>query len=337
MIRVSIVGLGLIGNERLHAVELLGRRGRAIGVDLCYDPYLSDLAERLKGSGYEIAASLDDVISRRPDLVVVAVPHDVAPEIVKRLLSSGLKVLMEKPLGRSLEEARAIAGCCAGNDQLWIGHNFRFFAGIKAMFEDIHAGRFGRPIGLSILMGHGGSPRDKESWKLDKSRAGGGALIDPGIHLIDLCRIVGGTLSVKGGQSWQGFWGTGIEEECRLLLQGSEIPMLDLTVSVVRWRSTFRIEFFGEDGYGIVQGRGRSYGPQTYCRGRRWGWQSGRPQHETEEIVVTTGGEDVFADELDALLFAAGGTGKVSIPCTASESLENMVVLEAIRAQLGMS
>jgi predicted dehydrogenase len=337
MIRVSIVGLGLIGSERLRAVETLRRRGRAVGIDVCYDPFNPNLASILQGTGYEISTSLDGLIARRPDLVVVAVPHDVGPAIVRKLLSCGLKVLMEKPLGRSLDEARTIAACRAEPDQLWIGHNFRFFAGIGLLLDDIHAGRFGRAIGLSILMGHGGSPGDRDSWKLDKTRAGGGALIDPGIHLIDLCRIAGGSLFVRGGESWQGFWGTGIEEECRLLMRGSAIPMIDLTVSIVRWRSSFRIEFFGEDGYGIVEGRGRSYGIQTYRRGRRWGWQSGHAQHETEEIVVASAGEDVFADELDALLFGTGDFGAVSAPCTAEQSLENMAILDTIRAKLGLA
>jgi len=337
MIRVSIIGLGLIGNERLRAVEALRMRGRAVSIDACHDPYQPNLGDMLKGTGGTIVATLDDLVARRPDLVIVATPHDMAPDVVKKLLSSGLKVLMEKPLGRSLDEARGIVACRSRSDQLWIGHNFRFFAGIKALLEDIRSGLFGPPIGFSILMGHGGSPRDRQSWKLDKGRAGGGALIDPGIHLIDLCRIAGGKLSMRAGESWQGFWQTGIEEECRLLMHGTFVPMIDLTVSVVRWRSTFRIEHFGEDGYGIVQGRGRSYGVQTYTRGRRWGWQSGRPQHQTEELVVTTSGEDVFADELDAILFEPGGAGSVATPCTAEESLENMAVLESIRADLGLT
>jgi predicted dehydrogenase len=185
MIRVSIVGLGLIGSERLRAVETLRRRGRAVGIDVCYDPFNPNLASILQGTGYEISTSLDGLIARRPDLVVVAVPHDVGPAIVRKLLSCGLKVLMEKPLGRCLDEARTITACRAEPDQLWIGHNFRFFAGIGSLLDDIHAGRFGRAIGLSILMGHGGSPRDRDSWKLDKTRAGGGAHIDPRIHLIE--------------------------------------------------------------------------------------------------------------------------------------------------------
>ncbi|MGA2257556.1 MAG: Gfo/Idh/MocA family oxidoreductase, partial [Thermoguttaceae bacterium] len=325
-----MVGLGLIGRERLRAVEALRQRGLRVEVDCCHDPYARDPAEVIKNSDISVVASLDELVARKPDLVIVSVPHDIAVNTTKQLLNANLSVLVEKPLGRSLEEARAISACCTRPRQLWVGQTFRFFTGIARLVADLRAGWFGRPVGLSILLGHGGAPNDRESWKLDKVRAGGGALIDPGIHLLDLCRIAGGSLELVGGASWSGFWKTGIEEECRLLMRSALIPMIDVTISVVRWRSTFRMELFGEDGYGIVDGRGRSYGVQEYRRGRRWGWQDGRPQRETEEVVVVTNGEDVFADELAALLFGDKTENSFPPPCSVQEALDNMAILDAI-------
>ncbi len=171
---------------------------------------------------------------------------------------------------------------------------------------------------------------------MNKEKAGGGALIDPGIHLIDLCNLVAKNLDFLAGKSWNGFWKTGIEEECRLLLTSENIPMLDLTVSVVRWRSTFRLEFFGEDGYGIVEGRGRSYGPQQYRRGKRWGWQSGKSQADSEELVLTSPCDEVFADELNSLLWESAANSHIHL-CTAAEAIENMKVLEKCRSPLELN
>lgn len=336
MIRIGLVGLGLIGQERVRAVVALREAGHDIDLDCCYDPYVKAIGESVDKSDATVVASLDDIIARRPDLVVVAVPHNVAPDIAKHLLRAGLRVLVEKPLGRSLDEARAIVACATRSDQLWVGQNYRFFEGIARMLEDLRVGWFGRPIELSMVMGHGGSPRDRESWKLDPVRAGGGALIDPGIHLLDLCRLAAGPLEFIGGTTWDGFWKTGIEEECRVLLRGCDIPMIDLTISVVRWRSTFRMELFGEDGYGIVTGRGRSYGPQEYRRGRRWGWQTGKPQADTEELVVSSAGEDTFASELAVLMLSSKSPGSIYHPCNVDEAIENMRILDAIRTELNL-
>jgi len=327
MKRIGIVGLGLIGKERLKAVEILQQRNLPIKISAIYDPWQKDIESLSSKCKATICLSIDDMIAQHPDLIIVAVPHDTAVEVTTKFLSAGLNVLLEKPMGRSLQEAYQLAESCSRPSQLSIAHNYRFFAGIAALLHDIQANHFGQPIGFSLLFGHGGRPEDQNSWKLNKERAGGGALIDPGIHLIDLCNLVAENLEFIGGLSWNGFWKTGIEEECRLLLRSKNIPMLDLTISVIRWRSTFRLEFFGENGYGIVVGRGRSYGAQQYYRGQRWGWQSGKSQSDSEELVLTSSGDHVFADELQSILFETQ-TDPIQHVCTVSESISNMRILE---------
>ena len=333
MKRIGIVGLGLIGKERLRAIQILQQRNLPVSAIAVYDPGQKDIDTLANLSKAIVCSSIEQMISQNPDLVIVAVPHDTAVEITPKFLTAGLNVLLEKPMGRSLAEADQIARSCLQPSQLHIAHNYRFFAGVAALLQDIRTDKFGAPIGFSLVLGHGGSPQDGQSWKLNQEKAGGGALIDPGIHLIDLCNLVAKNLVFLGGRSWNGFWKTGIEEECRLLLSSDNVPMLDLTVSVVRWRSTFRLEFFGQDGYGIVEGRGRSYGAQQYRRGKRWGWQSGKSQADSEELVLTSGCDEVFADELASVLFP-NQDEQTGHTCTTAESIKNMKILEACRLGL---
>lgn len=334
MIRIATVGLGLFGRDRLKAIDLLRHRGRAVELVGIHDPLSPELEAIAAQWDARACRNLDEVVALAPDLVIVSIPHDSAVAVTIRLLQAGLRVLMEKPLGRSLAEAHRIAAAASSPGQLWVGFNYRFYQGIAALMADIAAGRFGRPVGLSLLLGHGGSPKDATSWKLDPVRAGGGCLIDPGVHLLDLCRVAAGSsLQVVGGTTWGDFWRTGIEEECRLLLVGERIPSIEVAVSVVRWRSTFRMEFFGDEGYGLVEGRGRSYGPQCYRRGRRWGWQGGTSQAESEEAVLTSDGDDSLAAELDALLFP--GTGPR--PASMADAVDTMALLDRCRAVLGLA
>ena len=76
-----------------------------------------------------------------------------------------------------------------------------------------------------------------------------------------------------------------------------------MTTTIVRWKNTFRIEVNGTEGYGVLEGRGKNYGVQEYRRGLRWGWLSGKPQGETEELVVTDLCVDSFYKETKSLLF----------------------------------
>ena len=335
MTTVGFVGAGLIGSERIKAFAALAREGlplRAVGVIDPHNPKVSALAASIDAP---VLVNVDDLIKIKPDLVVIAIPHDTARDVAASFLDAGIRVVLEKPLGRTLEEAKVLAAKQKYAGQLSVGYNFRFFEGVRHFMQDVRSGFFGTPISLNFTLGHGGSPEDLKGWKLDPIRAGGGCLIDPGVHLLDLaCQAEQGRLDVRGGNSWSGFWKTGIEEDCHLVLAGQTIPTIQINVSIVRWRSTFRIEFFGTEKYGIVEGRGRSYGPQTYRRGGRWGWQQGKPQIETEEIVVTTSGDQVFADEMRALLQPDKQHG--ASVATADESVRVMELLARCRTALGL-
>ena len=115
--------------------------------------------------------SVGELIDAKPDIAVVAVPHDAANELARLLLAAGIRVLLEKPIGRTFREAEALAESEQRPRQLLIGHNFRFYRGVRALFADLRRGVFGTPISLSFVLGHGGSPEDVTSWKLDPMRA----------------------------------------------------------------------------------------------------------------------------------------------------------------------
>jgi predicted dehydrogenase len=333
--KICQIGAGLIGRERITALMNLAKAGTK--TDLCgvYDPYLKELPELLQKNSLRLASSLDEIYSTQPDWVFISTPHDVGAEIAKDALRRGHQVLLEKPMGRNLAEAESILACQIRENQLFIGFNYRFYEGIHALLLDLRQRLFGNLVAINMGLGHGGNPKDKTSWKLDLQKAGGGVLIDPGIHLLDLCQYMfAGDVQVKSALSWHGFWNTGIEEEAQVLMQsGSSI--INLQLSIVRWRSTFRIEVNGDEGYGIVEGRGKSYGRQRYVRGKRWGWMSGKPQKETEEVVVETEGNAVFQQETAALL--SGSTGDTIKPCSGKEALAGMKLLEACRQQAGQS
>lgn len=333
---IAFIGAGLIGKERIKAYAALraaGMKVTAVGLVDPYSPRASSIAESISAP---LFPDVESVIRLKPDLLVIAVPHDSAVDLTATALQSGIRVLVEKPMGRNLTEATKLASMQTYAHQLIVGHNYRFFEGVSALFKDLRSGIFGSPISLSFLLGHGGSPDDLKGWKLDAIHAGGGCLIDPGIHLLDLvCQAEESVPAVIGGNYWNGFWNTGIEEDCHLIFRGSKIPSITVDVSIVRWRSTFRIELFGTDGYGIVEGRGRSYGPQIYRRGRRWGWRGGGSQIESEELVVTTSGENAFTDELRAAL--EPNDERWPKVASAEQALEAMQMLSTCRNALDLS
>lgn len=276
-LRVLCVGQGLIGRQRADALLALA----------------DDLPVRLAGTVDPVAdarpgiphfASLDAVAASTYDAAVIAVPHDLARPIATEILGSGRPVLLEKPLGITSEEAREIHDLALTIDQpSFVGYNYRFLPTLQAAFAAISDGRVGRLRTIDMLLGHGGHPGSAKGWKLLPERAGGGVLIDPGVHLLDLLLCLAPDIRCTHVDATRGFWKTGIEEDVISSFARDGL-LATVRVSHIRWINTFRIEIGGDDGYVIIDGRGGNYGAQTVRIGARWGWQgTDLAQRDTEE------------------------------------------------------
>jgi predicted dehydrogenase len=334
MIRVAVIGAGLIGRERLAAVSALVAEGKPVTLVGVYDAQAEVCSSTATAHATTAHHSIPSLLAERPDWVMIALPHDSAVEAATKVLSQGVSVLLEKPMGRDLVEAARLLEL--GGHKLYIGFNYRFYRGIAKALEDLRSGRFGKTISIEFNLGHGSAPGQEHTWKLDAMRAGGGCLIDPGVHLLDLClQFAPNGLRVVGGTSWSGFWKTGIEEEVSLILEADGFS-ITIRISVVSWKSTFFMRINGTDGYGIITGRNRSYGKQKYIVGRRWGWLDSPSQVDSELIELVDDGLDVFKLETEALLF--GGNEKLVSPrlATAEDGYAVMKLLDDIRAALGL-
>lgn len=323
MNNVIVVGAGKIGQERIKALETLGENIVAV----------VDTDEKLltKYRNYTTVYEIEKRILSGVDWIFVCTPHDDTGGIVKWALLNEYNVLSEKPLGRTYDEAKNILyfnkvdNFGRARSKINVGFNYRFYKGVNQLIRDTLTGLFGDVISVNMVLGLSNPAGTEKTWRLDPKRAGSGSIIYAGIHLIDLALILSqGNLKPKTSIKWSGFWNTGIEEEIHILATDGK-AVYNIQSSVNRWRSTFRIEVNGTDGYGIVEGRNRYYGNQTYIRGKRWGWQSGKTQRESEELVVDYDGEDSFIEETRAVLY---GSNVV----TAGNMQDNLKCLEFIES-----
>jgi 1,5-anhydro-D-fructose reductase (1,5-anhydro-D-mannitol-forming) len=244
--------------------------------------------------------SLADLPPDSFDCAVVAVPHDTAVDVARRLLRAGHPILIEKPLGVRREHAVELEQLAAELPRpSFVGYNYRYVPAVAELLRRAHAGEFGTLRNLDLLVGHGGNPRSGEGWKLDPARAGGGVLLDPGVHLLDLLLRLMPAVHCSSIEATRGFLPSGIEEDVVASFRDGQM-ISTVRVSHVRWINTFRVELFGEDGYGIAEGRGGNYGPMTLRVGQRWGWTAdGAPsQRATEQTWDFGERNDSLHDEL---------------------------------------
>jgi predicted dehydrogenase len=168
-LRIALLGYGFIG--QMHE-----RAAQACGVEVTH-----------------ICRSNDDwrsvVTSSQIDAVVIGTPNALHHSQALAALEAGKHVLIDKPMAMTLAEADEIAECAEQADRrLLIGHMWRYRAEVIATRDRIAAGRIGRPVrtrgyGIHAGWGPGG-------WFTDPALAGGGALIDMGVHAIDTARFL---------------------------------------------------------------------------------------------------------------------------------------------------
>ena len=270
MTAVGFIGLGLIGARRFQIVRDLGHK-----ILFAVDPDPLRHAQ-MKTDGCRFAKTLDELSDQDTSgvqAIFVAVPHYLAANYCRWGFSRKAHVLCEKPMGISVAEAEEIRHAASeAKVQFCAGFNYRFLPGVVALRDLLASGQLGTIHRIKMAMGHGGRPGMENEWKLKKAKAGGGALIDPGIHLVDLVRNLFGESEVVSSRLRKLFWRSDVEDNCFVALRAGEADVT-IEVSLTSWKNHFSIEVYGSDGQAILSGRGGNYGSQHLEFVNRWFWK----------------------------------------------------------------
>jgi predicted dehydrogenase len=243
-------------------------------------------------------------------LACVAVPHDQAAGIVEHLLRAGIHTLVEKPMGLDLAQAQRLAHLADESAaRLAVGFNYRHYPAVVRVRQLLDEGSIGRLLFVRMILGHGARPGYEREWKLKSLSAGGGVLLDPGIHLIDLARFFLGELTAVQSRCRRLFWPSDVEDLAVALLDSDGGAQALIQTSLIEWQNRLNIDLFGEAGYLRIEGRMGNYGPQRLTAGHKWAWL-GHGNQTAGDRTETYGKEDTsYMTELRAVVgaFRSGG------------------------------
>jgi predicted dehydrogenase len=202
------LGVGLIGHAFMGAAHSQAWRTAPHFFDLPLRPELTVLAGRDRGRATEAAARLGWAsvetdwrrVVERPDvgLVDVCTPGDSHAEIAIAALEAGKHVLCEKPLANSVAEAEAMAEAAARaavrGVRSMVGFTYRRVPAVALARQLVAEGRIGRVrhVRAAYLQDWIADPSAPMSWRLEKDKAGSGALGDIGAHIVDLTQHITG-------------------------------------------------------------------------------------------------------------------------------------------------
>ncbi len=254
--RVGIVGCGLIGLKR--ARSLTGSRLVAVA-----DTNLSR-AQQLAAQfpGCEAGADWQHLVSRGDvDAVIVATTNNALAPATLAAIQQGKHVLVEKPAARNAAELRPVVSAARqAGVTVKVGFNHRFHPGFRKAREIYDNGGLGQLLYIRARYGHGGRLGYDREWRADPALAGGGELLDQGVHLIDLSRWFAGDFVEVHGRIDTFFWDMPVEDNGFLLLRTAGDQVAWLHASCTEWKNLFCFEIFGKHGKLQIDGLGGSYG-----------------------------------------------------------------------------
>ena len=180
--RLGFLGVGWIGRHRMEAIA---RSGAGDPV-LLADPDPTCLEAGLAAApGATAASGLDELIDAGVDGIVIATPSALHAEQATAALERGVAVFCQKPLGRTAPETRAVVDAARDNGVLLgVDLSYRFTRALLAVRDAVASGAIGRVHAVDLVFHNAYGP-DK-AWFHDARLAGGGCVIDLGIHLVDL-------------------------------------------------------------------------------------------------------------------------------------------------------
>ena len=202
------LGVGLVGYAFMGAAHSHAWRTAPHFFDLPLHPRLRALCGRDQARVAEAARRLGwestetdwtRLLARSDiDLIDVCTPGDTHAEIAIAALRAGKHVLCEKPLANSVAEAQAMADAAdlaaANGIRAMVGFTYRRVPAVALARRLVEQGRLGdiRHVRAQYLQDWLTDPQSPMTWRLDKDKAGSGALGDIGAHIVDLAQHITG-------------------------------------------------------------------------------------------------------------------------------------------------
>lgn len=212
----------------------------------------------------------------QPQAVVVATPNDLHAPMALTAIKRGMAVFSEKPLGLNVAEAREMAEeARAAGVPTAVNFTYRSTNPMRHVYRILQDGRIGKPYHFSIAFWQNtrADPSVPLAYRMLRER-GGGALMDIGVHMMDLLRWYFGDLVAVSGAKYTAIperplpdGGRGkvtADDTASFLVQisGGVVGMVQVSQAAIGRQNYRRVEIFGSDGSVAIE-EDRTFGPEV--------------------------------------------------------------------------
>lgn len=267
-IRVGIAGYGVVGQRRGLSIQANPDLEIIAVSDIKYG------GDGVTSGGIPYHRSYEDLFTYGLDALFVSLPNYLAAEASIAGLQNGLHVFCEKPPGRNVDETQSVIDEELKHPELRLkyGFNHRYHRSVQEAKQLIDSGELGPVLNLRGVYGKSRIIPFAGNWRSERDQAGGGILLDQGIHILDLIRYFAGDFEEVQSFVSNSFWHHDVEDNAYALMRSVNGAIAMVHSSATQWRHRFRLEVTLRDGLieleGILSGT-KSYGEERLLVARR--------------------------------------------------------------------
>jgi len=262
-LRVGIAGFGTVGKKRRALIEV---HPDLELIALCDKSFSSNppLAD-----GLTYFENYQDLLKLSLDVIFVCLTNDIQPEVTMQALNLGIHVFCEKPPGRTVQDVIDIIEVEKNNPHLKLmyGFNHRYHDSVQDAFRIVQSGKLGRIINIRGVYGKSNLITfNQPDWRTKREIAGGGVLLDQGIHMLDLIRLFSGDFDEIQSFVSNSHWQHDVEDNAFALMRNVNGVVAMVHSSATQWRHRFNLEINMQKGSIILGGflsGTKSYGDET--------------------------------------------------------------------------
>ncbi len=255
-IKWGVIGCGGIAYRRTIPGMMLSQNSELVAV-MDTNREAAENVKKEFGAQYAFGTYEELLALKEIDAVYIASPVFCHKEQAMAAAKAGKHILLEKPMGLTVEESVEIADYCkAQGVKLGVGLMMRFSAYHQKMKELISNGVLGDIVSMRAQLTCW-YPEIPNNWRQDKARSGGGALMDMGIHCIDLLQYISGTKAktvscFSGNQTF----GYSADDSAALLMKmdSGATAFVDANFNIPDNAARCRLEFYGTKGSILAEG-----------------------------------------------------------------------------------
>ena len=324
MIRVGIVGFGAMGRIRYEAVV----QNSGASVLAVADPGPIGNIQ-----GVKVFTTTEEMIEDSEiDAVFICTPNYLNQALTIQALHAGKHVFCEKPPAFNAQgvEAVIVAEQKSRGLKLMYGFNHRHHDSIIRAKELVDSGQQGRLLWMRGRYGKSVDEHFYENWRAQKRWAGGGILIDQGIHMLDLFLMMAGDFDEVQAFVSTLYWKVDVEDNVFAILRNQAGVVASLHSTMTQWRHLFALEMFLEHGYIVINGlltTSGSYGEEAMTVAKNRTTAPAAKWRDSEETVFKV--NNSWQREVDHFLDAVKSDTSIQYG-TSGDALKLMGLVDKI-------